>query len=506
MKTILDLSNVKAYQYFMESENYCNISFLVYINFKKILEYVESTVGNNELKTILKDSKKKPSAFENVNHTILMKKDGMYAYRPIQMVNPYLYYLLVKILTNKGNWAELKKRFEEFKVSQVEVASIPKIKGEKDKSHQAATVTSWWENVEQRSIELALKYRYMFVTDITNCYASMYTHTIAWALMGKEEAKKKIQAKGLLGNVIDHYIQGMQFGQTNGIPQGSVLFDFIAEIILGYADKQLADKLTANGIEKYTILRYRDDYRIFSNSKDELEKIAFFLQEVLTELNLQLNTKKTVLTEDVVTDSIKKDKVWYVTNIPIFRKRQKKIYSLGSCLQQEALYIHQFAKKYPNSGTVVKLLTLYARRLRNRTVSNDEALVLISMFADIAMDSPKGYKIVLMIISKLLQKFSTTAERKEIVNDLYVKFERLPNIGELQIWLQHITYKMPDSIAYTEPICQIVAGIADVKLWNLEWVANEYKENFPMSSICTNWIRDSFTPVIDIDEISLFDY
>lgn len=50
----------------------------------------------------------------------------MYAYRPIQMVNPYLYYLLVKILTNKGNWAELKKRFEEFKVSQIEVASIPK--------------------------------------------------------------------------------------------------------------------------------------------------------------------------------------------------------------------------------------------------------------------------------------------------------------------------------------------------------------------------------------------
>ena len=26
MKTILDLSNVKAYQYFMGSENYCNVS------------------------------------------------------------------------------------------------------------------------------------------------------------------------------------------------------------------------------------------------------------------------------------------------------------------------------------------------------------------------------------------------------------------------------------------------------------------------------------------------
>lgn len=109
----------------------------------------------------------------------------MYAYRPVQIANPYLYYLLVKIMTNKGNWTTLKKRFEEFKEPQIEVASIPKVKGEKDKSHQAASVTSWWENVEQRSIELALKYRYMFITDITNCYTSMYTHTIAWALMGK---------------------------------------------------------------------------------------------------------------------------------------------------------------------------------------------------------------------------------------------------------------------------------------------------------------------------------
>ena len=105
MKTILDLSYTKAYQYFMEPENYCNVSFPIYISFKKILEYVEKTVGNNELKVILKDSKKKPSACENVNHTILMKKDGMYAYRPKQIATTYLYYLLVRILPNKGNCA-----------------------------------------------------------------------------------------------------------------------------------------------------------------------------------------------------------------------------------------------------------------------------------------------------------------------------------------------------------------------------------------------------------------
>lgn len=53
---------------------------------------------------------------------------------------------------------------------------------------------------------------------------------------GQRACKKEKGKPGLLGNMIDTYMQGMQYGQTNGIPQGSVLFDFIAEIVLGYAD------------------------------------------------------------------------------------------------------------------------------------------------------------------------------------------------------------------------------------------------------------------------------
>ena len=36
----------------------------------------------------------------------------------------------------------------------------------------------------------------------------------------------------------------MNYGQTNGIPEGSILTDFIAEIVLGYIDLQLSEKLT----------------------------------------------------------------------------------------------------------------------------------------------------------------------------------------------------------------------------------------------------------------------
>ena len=36
----------------------------------------------------------------------------------------------------------------------------------------------------------------------------------------------------------------MRYGQTNGIPQGSVLMDFISEMVLGYIDKLLEEKIS----------------------------------------------------------------------------------------------------------------------------------------------------------------------------------------------------------------------------------------------------------------------
>ena len=505
MKTVLDLSFSKAKKYFLESQNYCNIQLPVYIDFKPILDYVEGIVGKKDLNGILISNKSMPSEFENVNHQILVKKDAQYSYRPIQLINPYLYYLLVKEITSRNNWKEITERFKALSVPNIEVGSIPKVKRDADKSHSAASVTSWWENVEQRSLEVALQYRYMFVTDITNCYGSIYTHTVAWALLGKERAKAERSNKGLLGNKIDRYLQGMQYGQTNGIPQGSVLSDFIAEIVLAYSDKELEKKLSANAITDYHIIRYRDDYRVFCNSKEDIERIAFFLQETLSDLNFQLNSKKTYLTEDVISESIKPDKRDYIANGPLYRKTKKRIYSIMSNLQQEVLFIHQFSKKYPNSGTLIKLLTIFAHRLEKKIDSCGDVRVLISIFTDIALYSPKTYKLILAIISKLITKIETTDERELIVNQIYRKFERFPNTGEIQIWMQHITYRLPNPILYTEGICKVVNNENGLQLWNNDWVADIYKQDFPQYKICTDWIRNHYTPVIDIDEVTLFE-
>lgn len=75
--------------------------------------------------------------------------------------------------------------------------------------------------------------------------------------------------------------------------------------------------------------------------------------------------EKTYLTEDVISDSIKPDKKAYISEGPIYRKTQKRIYSTMSNLQQEALLYTNF-QKHPNSGTLIKLLTTFAQRLNKK--------------------------------------------------------------------------------------------------------------------------------------------
>ena len=197
----------------------------------------------------------------------------------------------------------------------------------------------------------------------------------------------------------------------------------------------------------------------------------------------------------------------YATGYPLYKKSGNRITTMDSSLQMEALYIYHFSKEFPNSGTLLKLLTVFSQRItrRNKDISELEANVLISILTEVALGSPKAFKILLHLISVLLEKLSTTEKREKTVQSIYDKFKIIPNIGELQVWMQHITYQMPNGIHYSEPLCKIVSGEQGISLWNNEWIRDDLKLGFPQYTICTDWLRDHFTPVIDIDEVSLFD-
>lgn len=501
MKKILELSHTKAFDFLLQGACYSTITLPIYFDFSNILDFVKTKIGSKDFSVCLKDKNVFPSDFDNVNYHLLMNKDGRYAYRPLQLANPYLYYFLAREITKYENWELLKKRFGEFENRNCEVVSIPQINDDKDENITATSIKFWWEHIEQRSIELSLEYKYIFVTDITNCYGSIYTHSISWALHGIEYAKEHKKEKKL-GKLIDTYIMGMQYKQTNGIPQGGVLFDFIAEMVLGYSDLLLYEELQRIGIVDYKILRYRDDYRIFSNSKEELEKIAMTLQATLAKLNFQLNSSKTKLSEDIIENSVKADKLFYIANLPIYKGEE----TVFNTLQQELLYILCLSNQYPNSGTISKLLTIFLKRISAKEHLLENVGVLSAIVVEIAMNSPKVYSLTVSIISNLINHLDTTEKREAMAKNICNKFSRLPNIGYLQLWMQRITFQMHTSMGYTEPLCEIVESKPNVQIWNNEWLKDEYTAEFPLYSMCTNWLRDTFTPIINIDEVSIFDY
>ncbi len=357
-KNVLSLNHEEAMDFFLKSEQYHGFELPEYFVFDKLLQQVKDTVGETPYEECLQDGAS-PEQLPDVNLDILLNKDGRYAVRPIVLANPFLYYFMVREICSEPSWAAVKQMFEKFSVPHITSCALPVVSEEKEPFHKSATILNWWNSMEQRSIELSLEYRYMFVTDITNCYGSVNPQAFDWAFSFKGTKYEQAGESPVARNV-QKILRAFQQGRNVGIPQGSALFDFAGEIVLGYSDLLLHEALQREGIEaQYEIVRYRDDYRIFCNDKDELERISYTLQHVLESLNFRMNSKKTMISESIVTDAVKPDKLDYIYNTPVFNKKGCDFDSF----EKHLLYILMFARQHPNSGTVKTMLSDIDKRM-----------------------------------------------------------------------------------------------------------------------------------------------
>ena len=449
------MTGAEARAFLLKPESYCNIDFPPYMQFGQVLSAVSRVIGNTGLERMQSD---KPRNYEGVNYPLLSNKDGRHAWRPLQLIHPAIYVALVNHVTTKFHWEVIRARFCEFQVlNNFKCLSIP-VRSRSSGRDKAAQIVRWWQDVEQKSIELALDYTYVVHADITDCYAAIYTHSVAWALHGKAFAKKNRSNKLLIGNIIDNYIQDMRHGQTNGIPQGSVLMDLISEMVLGYTDLELNDRLKTKSASDYLILRYRDDYRIFVNNPQTGETILKELTEVMIELGLKLNTAKTTGSSSVISSSLKPDKLAWL------RSRQG-----DHDLQKHLLVIHAHGLDYPNAGSLTISLAHYFNRLnRMKKIRNPGPLVSIAV--DIACGSPRTFPVCAAIISKVLNALENDEARIDLIQRVHRKLSRLPHTGHMEIWLQRICYQYDCGIAFKECLCQLVDG-KDVPLWNNDWIS-----------------------------------
>lgn len=436
--------------------------------------------------------------------------------------------------------------FEKFNVPHITSCAVPVIPDKKEAFHKATTINNWWNSMEQRSIELSLEYRYMFVTDITNCYGYVNPQTFDWAFMLKGTSCEK-EDESVIAKNIQSYLRAFQQGRNIGIPQGSAIFDFVGKIILGYSDLLLHEALLekANVYEEqgktfpdYEIIRYRDDYRIFCSNKDALEDISYTLQKVLERLNFRMNSQKTKISESIVTDAVKSDKLAYIYNTPIFNKKGVDFDSY----EKHLLYILMFARQFPDSGSVKTMLSDIDKRIEEHLKSFEEknnskeeewesvdigeyakpaksegvfselktykrpkyipggsVRALSAICTQIALENVGCVHYALRIISRMIDSLKDMTEKQSIIDLVYNKLCYQPNSDYNQLWLQNMTYtqdKKNGTSPYSLRLCKMVMGNLDEQLWNNEWIKAEFIQNMPIASIVNKETLKKVTPVI----------
>lgn len=495
MTPITNLSSSQVKTFLLKSESYAYFDLPPYFRFDLVIDKVVTKLGTNRLSNYY-DSTVKPKSLDDVNYKIMGNKDGKYDWRPFQLIHPALYVWLVNIITSEGNWQVIQDRFNHFsETNLVECKSIPVASSSPFKSDKAEQILQWWLEIEQKSIELGLDYDYLFQTDIANCYGSIYTHSIAWAIHTREVAKREIGNYSLIGNQIDKTIQDMCCGQTNGIPQGSVLMDLIAELVLGYADEILTQKIIEAGLNPidFKIIRYRDDYRIFSNKNEVIDQIVKLLTESLIELGLRLNNVKTNGSKKVITNSLKEDKRYWLQFEQTFDD-----------LYKELQVIHGFSEKYPNSGTLSLLLSEYQKKIEGIEEIKSNLNVMISYIVDIAFKNPRTYSVSMAILSKFLS-FVDEDSKEELVNKIKLKFSKIPNTGLLEVWLQRALVRSNQFTSFAEPLCMLASNEI-IPIWNSTWLNASLSSEIKSEDIIDTDELTTLSEVIDSEEVQLFMY
>ena len=287
------------------------------------------------------------------------------------------------------------------------------------------------------SLRLEQKFPYMMTIDVAGCFYHIYTHSVAWAIKGKEVAKDNVKAK-TFENHFDTLMQHVNYNETNGIIVGPEISRIFAEIILQSVDLAVMRQLQEKGLRlgrDYEIRRYVDDSFVYAVKREILDEICVAYQEQLAFYKLDINKKKLEYIERPFTSGVSDAKREIRTLISEFGtkylsvgedgKYAKNIYRDMSVFSD---FVKQFRSVVHQYGLTYGVLNKYALMLLLRQIRSeiDKGRVpsqgLLTAYAEIVffifsldMHTTASYK--LCSILDCLVKWA------EMVHDVQVKEE-----------------------------------------------------------------------------------
>lgn len=141
-------------------------------------------------------------------------------------------------------------------------------------------------NKAHSELNRAFGKRFRISTDIVNCFPSVYSHAIPWALVGVTHAKQN-RSHGEWFNQIDKAVRDCKRGETQGIAIGPATSNILSESIFARIDEALrAD---------FDFVRFIDDYICYCETEDQALDFVRRLEQEAAKFKLHLNARKTEL-------------------------------------------------------------------------------------------------------------------------------------------------------------------------------------------------------------------
>lgn len=217
--------------------------------------------------------------------------------RLMKVPNPARQLLLVQyILENKDF---LERKFNENKSSlsnpfyyvsdedyEFLFFDIPRIK-----DRNSSKVNSNFLHNFQEKLNASLGHQYCYKLDVANFYDSIYTHSIEWSIIGRNESKKG-SGNGNIGRELDRIVRNTNSKETAGIPTGPFTSRIISELILCSIDNELS-ALSKQFGDIFKFRHYVDDYEFYFRNQSDIYIVMNKIIEIFNSHRLKINEQKT---------------------------------------------------------------------------------------------------------------------------------------------------------------------------------------------------------------------
>lgn len=427
--------------------------------------------------------------------------------RVLAIPHPIAYYNQCKVLSD--NWEELLEYFkkqtenQEYRLSRIQIRKIDdslKIFNTCYQNLEDITLEDYPILVQNHLFEmnhknfctddypepkLLIGKRYIVKADISNCFPSIYTHSLSWALISKKESKKFSgqQHSDKWFNQIDFYTRNLKDGETHGILIGSHASNLISEIILTAVDKNMYDK-------GYKYIRNIDDYACYLETKEKAEEFLVDLSTELKQYGLMLNHKKT----EILKLPLASTESWV-------RKLNSFIFSNEDnlTLSEVRAYLDIALDLMFNNKENSAILNYAIKVLAKKEMTLNAKDYLINTVHHLVLLYPY---LVHLLDEKVFNKFSIDEEKIEkISKDLF-------NLGESKKFYEAMSYALFFSLKYnfllTEDLFEKVEKSNDAILLLLAYLHDKKFMTHP--SICKKYKRLANLLKDEIDEYWIFVY